>query len=155
MTDKTIKALVEYHNQLAERLALKPLEYWKKAKADLEALVDELEGKVHELDLAQQARDDEAEKTATVASAKPKNPNRGKVCTMIRDLLVDPAQYSYLDIVKMVIQAHPLANTSTRSVASIAADLRRDGVAVAMRKAIKQTVKPVDNQPIDDGVTGD
>ena len=157
MTDKTIKELVVLHNELATRTGDKHLEYWKGSKEKLYEVIDELEGKAHELDLAKQAEEDalEAAKPKAEKPATVKDPNRGKICTMIRGLLIDPAGHSYLTIVNLVIAAHPTAKTTTRSVASIAADLRRDGIEVAMRKPAKQAAEQVVKQLTDDGVTGE
>lgn len=52
----------------------------------------------------------------------------------IERLLLDPAGLDYGAIVNRVLAEHPDANTSTRSVASVAATLRKKGVDVPMRR---------------------
>lgn len=71
--------------------------------------------------------------TGTETTAEPK-PARGTVGAMVKDLLLD-ASLSYAEIVTRVMAAHPRANTSTRSVASTAAVLRKGGTDVPTRRA--------------------
>jgi hypothetical protein len=65
-----------------------------------------------------------------------KGDNRGLISAMVRCQLMDTDD-SYAVIVGRVKAKFPNANTSTRSVASVASDLRKDGVAVASRRQIK------------------
>lgn len=66
-------------------------------------------------------------------AAEPK-PTRGAVGALVKELLLN-ADLSYAEIVTRVMAEHPQANTSTRSVASTAARLRKSGVAVPTRRA--------------------
>jgi len=63
---------------------------------------------------------------------------RGAINAIICQLLPD-VSVSYDEIVQVVRQAYPTANTSTKSVASIARDLRADGVFIPSRR---QEAKP-------------
>lgn len=47
--------------------------------------------------------------------------------------LVDPA-LSYADIVQLVLAAYPDASTTARSIASVAAAMRRGGASVPLRR---------------------
>ena len=69
--------------------------------------------------------------TETAAEPKPK---RGTVGALVKELLLD-ASLTYAEIVTRVMAAHPLANTSARSVASTAAVLRKGGADVPKRRA--------------------
>jgi hypothetical protein len=53
---------------------------------------------------------------------------------MVKELLLDPNRYDYPFIVEAVRREFPTASTSTRSVASVAAGLRRDGQVFPMRR---------------------
>lgn len=63
-----------------------------------------------------------------VSTIQPKGVGR-----MVEELLLDPEAYDYGFIVEAVRREFPHARTSRRSVASVAARLRRDGAAVPMR----------------------
>jgi hypothetical protein len=78
---------------------------------------------------------EEAKKPARKAKEKaPIDPNRGAITKMVNELLMVPAM-SYQDIVDAVVAAHPEAKTTTRSVASVAADLRKaKGIDVPTRR---------------------
>ena len=65
----------------------------------------------------------------TASEAKPKH---GTLGALVKELLMD-ANLSYAEIVARVMAAHPQANTSTRSVASTAAGLRKGGTEVPKR----------------------
>lgn len=69
------------------------------------------------------------------ADAKPVDPNRGKISALIRAMVMD-ASKTYEDIVAAVKKAHPEAKTTARSIASIAADLRRAGQDVPSRRPV-------------------
>lgn len=66
-------------------------------------------------------------------TAEPK-PKRGAVGALVKELLLD-GSLTYAEIVTRVMAAHPLANTSARSVASTAAVLRKGGTQVPTRQA--------------------
>ena len=78
----------------------------------------------------------EVEPVQTVAEAAPvetvPKPAIGAIGKMVEELLKD-ASLSYFQIVERIADAFPTARTSRRSVASVAADLRRRGVDVPMR----------------------
>ena len=69
----------------------------------------------------------------TPATPEPKAPKIGEV---IATLVMD-ATLSYDAIVEAIHQQFKACNTSARSVASIAARLRKDGVDVPMRRKAK------------------
>lgn len=61
---------------------------------------------------------------------------RGLISAMVRCELMDTSD-SYALIVERVKARYPNAQTTARSVASVAADLRKDGVEVASRRPAK------------------
>lgn len=85
----------------------------------------------------------QAEKTKGKRGKKAKAPKvedeRGTIGQMVKDLLLDAEGYDYQEIVDIVKGEFPEANTSRRSVASVAADLRRKGTEVPMRRKQKVT----------------
>lgn len=72
---------------------------------------------------------------ATEATSEPKA-ERGTVGALVKQLLQD-ASLTYVEIVARVMAVHPQASTSTRSVASTAAVLRKGGEEVPMRRIRK------------------
>lgn len=66
---------------------------------------------------------------------KAKDERRGAIGKSVATLLRD-ARLSYSDILQLVMAAHPNASTSTRSIASVAAAMRRDGVDVPLRRSV-------------------
>ncbi|MGB3689598.1 MAG: hypothetical protein WBA02_09885 [Jannaschia helgolandensis] len=75
---------------------------------------------------------DEKIAAATVHDPAPKR----TVGSLVQELLMDP-DLGYLAIVDRVMAEFPDAKTSVRSVASVAAGLRRKGVNVPMRRTAK------------------
>ena len=59
-------------------------------------------------------------------------PAIGAIGKMVEELLAD-ASLGYLAIVEQVVAAFPTAKTTQRSIASVAADMRRRGLEVPMR----------------------
>lgn len=59
-------------------------------------------------------------------------PAIGAIGKMVEELLAD-ASVGYLQIVEKVVAAFPNARTSRRSIASVAADMRKRGLEVPMR----------------------
>ncbi len=59
-------------------------------------------------------------------------PAIGAIGKMVEELLAD-ASLGYLAIVERVVAAFPTAKTTQRSIASVAADMRRRGLEVPMR----------------------
>lgn len=77
--------------------------------------------------------------TGPKPAGKPKkepDPNRGAIGRLVNELLVD-TELGYDEIEAKVKAAHPDAKTTRRSIASVAADLRRDGVDVKSRRKAK------------------
>jgi len=81
-----------------------------------------------------------AEAIAHVANSKrprkasaPKDEHRGEISALVRSLL-QSTDLPYADIVARVLAAHPAARTTARSVASVAADLRKAGGTVSLRR---------------------
>ena len=70
-------------------------------------------------------------KAAAAASGEP----RGMLTRLVESLLMD-AQLSYHDVVEAVVSEFPKAGTSSRSVASVAAAMRRGGRDVPMRRRV-------------------
>lgn len=64
----------------------------------------------------------------------PKDPERGKLSAFVRNLLAT-TDLPYSDIVAKTLRMFPGATTTTRSVASVASDMRKKGETVAMRRA--------------------
>ena len=95
------------------------------------------------------AEDNQAIERATKKVAKAKADGTGEVrgglTRIVESLLMDPA-LSYLDIINAVLQDFPKANTSARSIASVAAGLRRKGVNVPMRRPAKAVAAPTEEQ---------
>jgi hypothetical protein len=59
---------------------------------------------------------------------------RGSIGQMVAELLLDAEGYDYQEIVEIVRGLFPQAKTSRRSIASVAAALRRKDVGVPMRR---------------------
>lgn len=76
-------------------------------------------------------------------SKKPKkepDPNRGAIGRLVREMLADPAN-DYAGIVAKVKEQFPDAKTTARSIASVAADMRRDGIEVTSRRKQKKVAE--------------
>jgi len=69
------------------------------------------------------------------AAEKATDQARGAIGRSVETLLRD-GRLSYADILQLVLAAHPHASTSTRSIASVAAAMRRDGVDVPLRRSV-------------------
>lgn len=74
-------------------------------------------------------------KTENAAPAKEKQA-KPTIQSIIAELVMQP-ELTYLQIADMVREQIKGANTSTRSVASVASRMRKAGVDVPMRKAAK------------------
>lgn len=124
----TTAEMLEEHNTLASLLGEKPLKSWKQSKDGLQERIDALRAKV-------QDTADDAPKPIKQKAAKPSDEDAPQtIGSLVKELLVDPAGLSYDLIVEAVQREFPEAKTSRRSVASVAADLRRKGTTVPMRK---------------------
>lgn len=156
----TTRDLINEHNALARELGQPEIAGWKASK---EALRDRIEalrnGHPDALDAAEEPSaaepDEQAPDAAEVAGGPAEQPQvihtvdliphgvtaevehyhkgKGKIGLLVKELLLDPAGYDYGFIVDAVRRQHPTANTTRRSVASVAAALRRDGVNVPKR----------------------
>ena len=73
--------------------------------------------------------------SGTETAPEPK-PTRGTVGALVTELLLNP-DLTYAEIVTRVMAAHPQAQTSSRSVASTAAVLRKGGTQVPTRRKPK------------------
>lgn len=159
----TTKELIAVHNELAFQLGEPELTEWKRSKDLLEGRIagmqDELDAKallaidaeagddpladadlepVDPLDMdgPEDAPTEPEPEAPTEVAEEPKRQNRasgGTVGKTIEALLMD-ASLSYDEVVNRVLVEHPDAHTSRRSVASVAAGLRKAGVDVPMRR---------------------
>lgn len=127
-TDMTIAALLAIHNEMAPEE--NQLASWKQAKSKLIERIELLEQTPDEtapvleqkMEVAEEV-DGTEDKTAKVT-----------IGSVIADLVMD-ATLSYDMIVNMIHAQFEDAQTSRRSVASVAARLRKDGVEVPLRRA--------------------
>jgi hypothetical protein len=162
------KELLQHLNGYRILEGKQPLDSWKRSRSDLETLLktyyeepeaaepnlppasdpqyadDDVSEQLPNLVPSTDEPDTGAEKPAEMPAApemdRPKSP-RGAIGVMVMDLL--QTEMPYKDIVKTVRDTYWDAKTTERSVASIAMDLRRDGVNVPARRkpaAIKQVV---------------
>lgn len=100
----------------------KRIKEWRASKAALIARIETLGA----------AKSSKAPKKRTENAT---DQQRGAIGQSVATLLRDP-RLSYADILQMVLAAHPHAATSTRSIASVAACMRRDGVEVPFRRSV-------------------
>lgn len=144
-------------NQLREDNGKAPLKAWKSSGEKLDAAIQaELEawqgekpstpeepeqqtGDQPETQTDEQTEepsgDDQPDETQTDVSEAPKT-ERGAIGRMVIDLLTKTDD-DYATMVGKIKEAFPEAKTTARSIASIAADLRRDGVDVKSRRKVK------------------
>lgn len=76
------------------------------------------------------------QKIKPASTPKPAGDQRGLISAEVRCLLMD-TDHAYSVIVEMVKAKFPDANTTTRSVASVAAELRKCGQPIAFRRPAK------------------
>jgi len=129
----TIAELLEVHNGLAEQSGADALQSWKRAKPELigriaalgAVLADETEPEVTE----------EAENLDHEADGATEQPPEPKITirAVVHELLLD-VDHTYVEIVAEVKRRFPDAKTTVRSVASVAATLRKKGVDVPTRR---------------------
>ncbi|AUJ64201.1 hypothetical protein B9057_07745 [Aestuarium zhoushanense] len=79
---------------------------------------------------------DAAETAAPEATEKTEDQLRPTVGATVRRLLTE-TDLGYPEIVDKVLEEHPDARTTARSVASVASTLRKKGVDVPMRRRTK------------------
>lgn len=126
--DMTIAALIAIHNEMAP--AENQITSWKRAKAQL----------IERIQLLEETPDEVAEvleqKMEVAAEVDGTEDETVKVTigSVISELVMD-ATLSYDMIVSMVWAQFEEAQTSRRSVASVAARLRKQGVNVPLRRA--------------------
>lgn len=153
----TIKDLVKEHNALARECGTVELAGWKQSaeklrerieamrSADAQVCADPL-ALPADTETVQSFDDAEAhtpsaeapkvtmELRIEPAEAPEPSTKPWTIGAAVRELLLDPAGYDYAFIVEAVRREFPTANTSSRSVASVAAALRRDGAVFPMRR---------------------
>jgi hypothetical protein len=124
LNEMTAAALVQLHDGLCapNQKIGRP---WKRAKSELVERVRPL--------LEHQELSDRSDHAAAMAASAAEPPST--VGRLVEALLVaDEGSWSYADVVAEVRRQFPEARTSTRSVASVAADLRKRGVDVPTRR---------------------
>lgn len=145
LEDMTTAQLIAVHNELAGRHGAEPLTYWKRAKAELIERIDAFDGRLPDAtepeatenaepvtpdaDDTPEPSVDEKIATAEVHGTEPKR----TIGSLVQELLMD-AGLSYAVIVDMVVAEFPAAKTTARSVASVAAVMRKRGADVPMRR---------------------
>lgn len=82
----------------------------------------------------------EGEETETETPVVEEKAPRGAIGALVIELLVTDMPYA--DIVETVKAKYPMAKTTARSIASVAMDLRRDGIEVPSRR------KPAAPKPV-------
>lgn len=165
-------------NTLADLNALRvangksELKAWKQSKDKLEAaivaeqeaqakrLADEGEGQ-HEEDLPQTDENQSTEQPSDLSDVEgqteptvevPLIP-RGAIGAMSIELLTGSDE-PYADIVAKIVAKYPTAKTTARSLASVAMDLRRDGIEVPSRRK-PAAVKPAKTEPAAEAPAGE
>jgi hypothetical protein len=147
---KTTSELLADLNTIRTFEGKEPLAAWKKSRSDLEALLKTYEnepeteaeqekrlmealGHVEAPATEQMLREEYGVETPATpeTEARAKSP-RGAIGIMVMDLL--QTEMPYKDIVTKVRETYWDAKTTERSVASVAMDLRRDGVHVPPRR---------------------
>lgn len=96
---------------------------WKRPKAELVSMIEAL-------------GDTAPDTTETEATESADTQERVTVGATVRRLLIE-TDLEYAEIVRRTIEAHPEARTTTRSVASVAAVLRKGGADVPQRRRAK------------------
>lgn len=123
----TAAALVQLHDSLCapHQRICRP---WKKGKA---ALIERVRPLLEAQELSERSGQTEARAAATEeADDRPETVGR----LVERLLLADEGSLSYADVVEEVRRRFPDAKTTRRSVASVAADMRKRGVEVPKRR---------------------
>lgn len=118
MTTMTAAQLIAVHNERCPRP--ERLTTWKASKAALIKKIDALDART-------------TKTSAPRTTEKAKRAPDGSISASVRRLLADP-KLSYDDIVELVRAAHPEAETTNRSVASVASVMRKSGTDVPFRK---------------------
>lgn len=123
-------------NELRQANGKSPLKAWKSSGEKLDAaILAETPAEAPAVEPETQVQQT-GEQPEQPSSDEPKS-ERGAIGRLVISLLVDTDD-DYATIVGKVREAHPDAKTTARSIASIAADLRRDGVDVKSRRKAKK-----------------
>lgn len=159
----TTKDLIREHNALAEQFGLPPLQGWKASKEALQARIDGLmtQQPIDPLAIPEAFGDVEPDTVSPIGAEEPGDADqelvaasgtsaesaealaesaeatkvaKGSIGKLVASLLLDAEGFDYPAIVEMVTGEFPAAHTSPRSIASVAAALRRKGVEVPMRR---------------------
>lgn len=120
MKTMTAAQLVAVHNERCAKE--RRIKEWRASKAALIARIAALEAA-------------KPSKPRRKATENAKDQQRGAIGRSVETLLRDP-RLSYADILQMVKAAHPHASTTTRSIASVAACMRREGLEVPFRRGV-------------------
>lgn len=154
----TIAELLDVHNGLAGRCGTDVLKSWKRAKPELIDRIEALDAGrayTHEPEATEATEDTEPTTSKAddapepdvdarpqtvdemIAAARVHGPEPTRtIGSLVQELLMDEA-LDYTSIVDRVMAEFPDAKTSVRSVASVAATMRRRGVEVPMRRGKK------------------
>lgn len=153
-----VKQLIAEYNALARERGVAELTRWKQAGEKLRERIEAIRSAgADPLDIPADAEavqalgDAEAAPTtpsivegATELRIEPEDapePSAGPwtIGKAVRALLLDPAGLDYPTIVQRVKGEFPQAHTTTRSIASVAAAMRRDGMVFPMRRKPKKS----------------
>lgn len=116
----TAAELVVVHNTRCDKE--RRIKEWRASKAALIARIEEIDKAT-------------ASKPKRKRAEKAKDERRGAIGQSVATLLKD-GRLSYVDILQMILAAHPKALTTTRSIASVAACMRREGIEVPFRRSV-------------------
>ena len=142
MTTITTRELLQTLNALRIANGKTELSAWKSSREKLEVAIADLQS-VDRTDPTMPMGEngnslvDPLDELSDLTSDEPipatiqKSP-RGAIGALVIELLV--TEMPYEDIVKQVRETYPDAKTTARSIASVAMDLRRDGVNVPSRR---------------------
>ena len=111
------------------------LEAWQGEKPEAHDEPEQQTGDQPETQTDEPSEQTEEPEAQSEATEEPKS-ERGAIGRLVIDLLVDTDD-DYATIVGKIREQYPSAKTTARSIASIAADLRRDGVDVKSRRKVK------------------
>lgn len=150
---KTLPELAELEKaerELEEAEADKPEETASEDQNEASPAENEASEAVAEPDNSTNAK---ARATAKAKKAKAEGADkvRGALTRLVESMLMD-AEITYLDIIHAVLAEFPEANTSARSIASVAAGMRRKGIEVPMRRPVKaeKPAETTEEQPTEE-----
>lgn len=136
----TTKELLVKLNELRQVAGKAPLSAWKQSRQKLEEAIEALTAEapqevieeVQEAPEVVEAETEERITEETTETVEVKAP-RGAIGAMSIQLLSE-TDLPYLEIVAKIKEAYPSAKTTPRSLASVAMDLRKDGIEVPSRR---------------------